>query len=152
MPKERTEEQKEHKRQYMRERWRQMSEEEKTKKRAYIETWKKERMTAEQKERRRTWRRAYRKKRVENRYGLSPEQYDSMIAAAGGKCQICGRKFDNSRPHTKACIDHCHGTTIVRGVLCRSCNVAEGFLKTPENALRLYQYMMKNELFYQGGS
>jgi len=46
--------------------------------------------------------------------------------------------------------DHCYNTKVVRGILCTACNLAEGYLKTPERARRLLAYMEKNELFYYG--
>jgi hypothetical protein len=79
------------------------------------------------------------------KYGLTRKQYQELLDAAEGKCQICKRKF-GKRLH----VDHCHKTNIVRGIICSRCNFAEGHLGTPEIALRMYQYMLKNELFYQG--
>ncbi len=42
--------------------------------------------------------------------------------------------------------DHCHVTGAFRGIVCSGCNTAEGMLNTPENALRLYEYMKEMEL------
>lgn len=36
------------------------------------------------------------------------------------RCAVCGQRGDLVR-------DHCHDTGLVRGLLCRSCNVCEGF-------------------------
>jgi hypothetical protein len=69
-----------------------------------------------------------------------------MVGLAKG-CPICRHKFDRSAH--QVCIDHCHSTGTIRGVLCKSCNTAEGLLGSVENAERLYKYMLKNELFYQ---
>jgi Recombination endonuclease VII len=82
------------------------------------------------------------------KYGLEKEQYEELLSIASGKCQACNRPFGKDGPH----IDHCHNTGVIRGVLCHGCNTAEGHLGTPENVLKLYNYMMKNELFYQGKS
>ena len=81
------------------------------------------------------------------KYGHSPKNYEQLIQSCGNKCAVCGLPFGNARkPH----VDHCHNTNVVRGVLCGACNKAEGYLRTPENALKLYEYMKRNELFYQG--
>jgi len=52
-------------------------------------------------------------------YGLPPAECRLMKARG---CDICGR-------HRQVmCIDHCHETGKVRGVLCNKCNTALGFL------------------------
>lgn len=56
-------------------------------------------------------------------YGLTDEDYLAMLAGSGGACQICRQPMDP--PH----VDHCHATGVVRGLLCRSCNLGIGFLK-----------------------
>ena len=84
--------------------------------------------------------------KLKSKYGLTLEQYDKLIADARGRCQICKRPFSVKGP----VIDHCHNTNVVRGVICTSCNAAEGHLASPEAALALYHYMLRNELFYGG--
>jgi Recombination endonuclease VII len=85
---------------------------------------------------------------LRKRYGISAEQLESLLAAVKNTCPICRHKFDNKG--RKVCVDHCHKTGVIRGVLCIKCNFAEGALGTPEAVLRLYDYMKRNELFYQG--
>jgi hypothetical protein len=46
--------------------------------------------------------------------------FDCLEEWQGERCAICGR--DRGEPVT----DHCHRTGIVRGFLCRSCNLMEG--------------------------
>lgn len=95
---------------------------------------------------------AYRKShhtpwRLKREYGLSLEKYQEMLDACHGKCPVCQRLF-NQRAH-KPVVDHCHGSRIVRGIICNSCNTAEGLLSTPAAVLKLYEYMMKFELMYE---
>jgi hypothetical protein len=84
------------------------------------------------------------------KYGVSNKEFESVYKAQGGKCAVCREPVPMKGKN--CCIDHCHGTKMFRGLLCRHCNLAEGHIKTPKNALRLYQYMLKNELFYQGAN
>lgn len=60
------------------------------------------------------------------KYGVTPEEYDRMLAEQGGKCAIC-RQECKTRSHL--CIDHDHATGVVRGLLCNACNVALGILR-----------------------
>ena len=50
-------------------------------------------------------------------YGISLEDC-AILARQGGVCAICLRQ-----PPKRLCIDHCHATAKVRGLLCRTCNV-----------------------------
>ena len=70
------------------------------------------------------------------RYGLTEEDYDSIVASQDGKCPICLRKLSFTN------VDHDHATTLVRGILCRNCNVALGLLKdNPAIAFRAAFYL-----------
>jgi len=58
------------------------------------------------------------------KYGITPEQYDAMLASQNGVCAICllpEARTRNGKP-TKLCVDHCHQTGRVRGLLCTRCN------------------------------
>lgn len=48
--------------------------------------------------------------------------YDKLYANQGGCCAICGRYYEVLH------IDHIHGTLLVRGLLCQSCNTGLGKL------------------------
>lgn len=58
-------------------------------------------------------------------YGIDDAVYDSMIKRSDGKCEICGRP---ERSNRRLAVDHVHGTTDVRGVLCGKCNMGIGKL------------------------
>jgi len=66
---------------------------------------------------------AERNKRLLMKYGISQEQYDEMVRALEGKCEIC------NRPSEKLVVDHNHSTGEVRGLLCNSCNLSLGGFK-----------------------
>ena len=54
---------------------------------------------------------------LQRRYGLSREDFDAMMAQQGGACAIC------KKPMEVADVDHDHQTGVVRGLLCRRCNI-----------------------------
>lgn len=51
-----------------------------------------------------------------HKYGLTREEYDKLVAAANGRCQIC------KTPCDKLQIEHCHASGTVRGLVCPRCN------------------------------
>lgn len=55
-------------------------------------------------------------------YGLTVEEYDTILAAQGGMCAICEGSPGARRLH----VDHDHETGRVRGLLCLSCNTLLG--------------------------
>jgi len=56
------------------------------------------------------------------RYGMTPLEYELRLARQNGACAIC-KKTPKRR---WLCIDHCHETGKVRGLLCTPCNAALG--------------------------
>jgi hypothetical protein len=61
------------------------------------------------------------------KYGISPAEYDRMLAEQGGGCKICG-SAESKRKGQRLMVDHCHSTGKVRGLLCNPCNAAIGLL------------------------
>ena len=55
-------------------------------------------------------------------YGLVRETWAALLVAQAGRCAIC------VTPMCEPCVDHCHDTGRVRGLLCRSCNLGIGLL------------------------
>jgi hypothetical protein len=86
----------------------------------------------------RAWCKAHPHGRILNRwlqvYDLTEAQYDAFLTKQGGLCAICPRPLVRMGPHT--CIDHCHKTGRVRGLLCRPCNVGIGNLQDDPVLLR----------------
>jgi hypothetical protein len=66
-------------------------------------------------------------------YGISKEQYNSILLSQDFNCKLCGNKLDlNKKTH----IDHCHRTNSIRGILCHNCNVGIGHLQHDPELLR----------------
>jgi len=64
----------------------------------------------------------YNKIRRYKKYNLSLEEFNLLLTKSQNACQICKRKED-------LCIDHCHKTNKVRGILCKNCNTGIGMLQ-----------------------
>jgi len=62
----------------------------------------------------------YQKWSLKTRYGITVEQRDAMIQEQEGKCAICGEA-------KQLVTDHCHKRKVVRGMLCRTCNLMIGY-------------------------
>lgn len=60
------------------------------------------------------------------RYGLSEEEYCELRDAQNNCCAICGEK---AAGEWDLCVDHHHGTKVVRGLLCKPCNTGLGMAK-----------------------
>jgi hypothetical protein len=55
---------------------------------------------------------------VAKTYGITGDDYSSLLARQGGRCAICGAKPKSKR----LAVDHDHKTGAVRGLLCSRCN------------------------------
>lgn len=80
----------------------------------------------------RAWARA---KHRQKTYGLSVDQYETLLAAQGHACAICGVPASELRRGQKAAelsVDHDHVTGAVRGLLCLPCNAALATLDRPD--------------------
>lgn len=66
---------------------------------------------------------AINRKQLLKHHGLSLEDFDRMVAERDGRCDICKEKKE------KLCVDHCHATLVIRGLLCHGCNLVLGYAK-----------------------
>jgi hypothetical protein len=65
------------------------------------------------------------------KYGLTEDTFIEMFDAQDAQCAICKISIDHG-----CCVDHCHDTGKVRGLLCRQCNSGIGMLKDDPALLR----------------
>lgn len=63
---------------------------------------------------------------LNKKYGITPEELEGMKESQDYKCAICEKEDKDC--HNGLHIDHNHSTNKIRGLLCRDCNVAIGFL------------------------
>lgn len=84
---------------------------------------------------------------IKSKYGLTKEQYLTMVKAQNNLCAICNKpETESSSPHIKEMelsIDHDHKTGIVRGLLCRQCNIGK-LGESPERLRRAADYIERN--------
>ena len=77
---------------------------------------------------------------LQNKYGLSKEDAQRLLAENGIHCAICGVAFDEKN---KRNLDHCHATGKVRNFLCRRCNSVLGLVNDDGLLLRKFMRYIK---------
>lgn len=88
----------------------------------------------------RTRQRAYDLKK----YGLTPDQWDSLFLSQQSRCAICASTTPRSERGWAT--DHDHATGKLRGILCQPCNKALGcFLDKPEVLRAAAAYVEKTQ-------
>lgn len=76
--------------------------------------------------------------KLKHKYGITRSQYEALGESQDWKCMICSG--DDA-----LCVDHCPTTGKVRGLLCKSCNSAIGFLRDdPDLVERAAAYLRGN--------
>lgn len=86
-------------------------------------------------------RESWRVSRYRLRYGITPDDYDRMHEAQGGRCALCR----NSEANRRLAVDHDHKTGKVRALLCARCNTALGNLRDdPALMIRAAAYVAQH--------
>lgn len=73
------------------------------------------------------------------------DNYLEMMNAQAGFCAGCG--VHRNELSEEFHVDHDHSTHVVRGLLCRTCNVLEGWLKRSKNISGLMAYMSRHDTY-----
>ena len=81
------------------------------------------------------------------RFGLTLDDYFSMLESQGGGCAVCRTKSPRGRGVTRPfAVDHCHRSGKVRALLCHRCNGALGMVSDSKETLhRLISYLQEHE-------
>ena len=97
------------------------------------------------------YREAYLKSHLKRTYNITLEDYQALLAIQNYQCAICKidgdyRSWkDGRQQRIPFCVDHCHNTGQVRGLLCNKCNVAIALLNENINSLtNAINYLMEN--------
>lgn len=78
---------------------------------------------------------------IKYHYKLSSDEYRSLIGNQGNRCAVCDLEFSDSNipfvdhDHT-CCLGNKSCGSCVRGLLCRHCNTALGFLRDDPRILK----------------
>lgn len=85
-----------------------------------------------------------RSRNLRRKYGMTPEQYATLLDEQGGGCAVCGAPPpEDGRPLV---VDHSHTTGVNRGLLCDRCNLAIGHLRDRADlALAASEYLTKRK-------
>lgn len=79
----------------------------------------------------------------QNKYGITLADLDNLRTKQNFSCAIC-KKHELLTPRKSLCVDHCHTTGKVRGLLCESCNQALGLLyDNKESLINALEYLNK---------
>ena len=70
----------------------------------------------------------WREAELKRRYDMNQDDYNQILTEQNNCCAICGTTKPGAR-RKHFMIDHCHTTGKVRGLLCKSCNIAIGEFK-----------------------
>jgi hypothetical protein len=92
-----------------------------------------------QKNKKRIW-----ENKLRYRYGITVEEYEKLLKRQGNSCFICKTKNPSQKRKLSNyfCVDHCHKTGKVRGLLCSTCNTALGLLgDSKTNLLEAINYL-----------
>jgi hypothetical protein len=86
--------------------------------------------------------------KLKNTYGITVDDYYSMLKAQGGGCAICSTKVPSQRKRKFAdvemfFVDHCHSTGKVRGLLCSRCNRGLGYFDDNPGRLEMAANYLK---------
>ena len=78
-------------------------------------------------------------------YGLTLEERIQMAIDRDFRCDMCKRQY----PDDQLCVDHCHDSTNIRGLLCINCNLVLGHahddLHTLQNGINYLTFHKNND-------
>lgn len=84
---------------------------------------------------------------LQEKYGITEAQFDAIVQKQKNRCAICKNVQSQGPRRPNLCVDHCHVTGRVRGLLCFKCNVMLGAIGDSQKTLRAaIRYLKEHEL------
>jgi len=88
--------------------------------------------------------------RLKKVYGITEETYNQAWKDQGHACFICHRdprEFKGKKWQHNPCVDHCHETGKIRGLLCRNCNthISRWLRDDPNMTARVIEYLTREK-------
>ncbi len=77
---------------------------------------------------------------LKRNYGITLDEYESLLSLQRERCAICGTLNGNAR-NGQWNVDHDHKTGEVRGLLCTSCNLRLAVLDNPDWMRKANRYI-----------
>lgn len=77
--------------------------------------------------------RSARNYRLKREFNITIEKYEELLTSQKNVCYICKNACTI---HDNLCVDHCHKTGIVRGLLCVRCNTTLGKVEESTDILK----------------
>jgi hypothetical protein len=86
-----------------------------------------------------------RKYNLEAKYGITPEEFKRLKELHLGGCAVCKQPCSTGQ---ELVVDHNHTTGKVRGLLCRRCNLALGYIGEDEDLIwNILEYLKQHGEF-----
>lgn len=84
-------------------------------------------------------------KRGHTGFTCTPQEYLKLWRDSGDCCQLCGI-HENETQQGYLCVDHCHDTGRIRGILCGACNSGIGMFAESETRMqKAIDYLRKHK-------
>lgn len=80
---------------------------------------------------------------IKRAYGLTETEYTGLLVSQNNCCKLCKKQFNDS---DIVCVDHCHSTGAIRGLLHKKCNSIIGLADDNVELLKLgITYLMSSK-------
>ena len=73
--------------------------------------------------------------------------FRALMEKQDGRCALCHEPFVGTY---NTCVDHCHDSLLVRGILCRGCNMVVSRFEDPDYVARVGEYLGKKVILHCG--